>query len=171
MLLGVLVGLALGPATGWVDPDIARLIVSWLALPGVLFLALIQMIVVALVFASVVRGLAQSEYTDQLRSLGIGGSMFFIATTAISTALGLVLGLVIRRGSYLDSEASRASPTCVIEKALPRSSTTAGARISSRRARSGVAIGVAAPAAHPDDHLRDRPGSVAATGRKRYRRQ
>jgi Na+/H+-dicarboxylate symporter len=108
MVIGVGVGIALGPSVGWVDPSIAAPLVNWLALPGTLFLALIQMIVVALVFASVVRGLAASENPDQLRVLGIGGTAFFIVTSAIATALGLALALAVKPGSFLDSEALRA---------------------------------------------------------------
>ena len=107
MALGIGVGLALGPSAGWVSPEVAVPLVSWLALPGSLFLALVQMIVVALVFASVVRGLAAGESTAQLRSLGLGGAGFFIVTSAIATALGLLLGLVVQPGQYLDSEAVR----------------------------------------------------------------
>jgi Na+/H+-dicarboxylate symporter len=109
MGLGILVGLALGPSVGWVDPRVSAPIVSWLALPGILFLALIQMIVVALVFASVVRGLAASENPAQLRALGIGGTAFFVVTSAIATAMGLALAMVVRPGDYLDSQALRSA--------------------------------------------------------------
>ena len=95
MALGIGVGIALGPSVGWVDPKVAGPIVSWLALPGTIFLALIQMIVVALVFASVVRGLAASENPAQLRALGIGGAVFFVVTSAVATGLGLGLALFV----------------------------------------------------------------------------
>jgi Na+/H+-dicarboxylate symporter len=109
MFLGIGVGLALGPSAGWVDPKIAGPIVSWLALPGILFLALIQMIVVALVFASVVRGLAASENPAQLRAVGFGGAMYFVITSAIATGMGLALGLLIKPGDFLDSQAVRSA--------------------------------------------------------------
>ena len=109
MLLGIALGIALGPSAGWVDPQVTGPIVSWIALPGILFLALIQMIVVALVFASVVRGIAASENPAQLRSLGIGGGIFFVVTTAFATAVGLGLALLVRPGDYLDSQAVRAA--------------------------------------------------------------
>ncbi len=107
MALGIGFGIALGPSVGWVDPKVASPIVSWLALPGTIFLALIQMIVVALVFASVVRGLAASENPAQLRSLGIGGAVFFVVTSAVATGLGLGLALFVRPGDYLDAAAVR----------------------------------------------------------------
>jgi Na+/H+-dicarboxylate symporter len=55
MLLGIVTGLMLGPGVGWVAPPTAKTLVSWLALQGQLFLALVQMIVVPLVFASIGR--------------------------------------------------------------------------------------------------------------------
>ena len=54
-------GTLLGPSVGLVKPETGTLIGNWLAFPGQLFLATIQMIVIPLVIASVVRGLAASE--------------------------------------------------------------------------------------------------------------
>jgi len=89
MLLGLLTGVALGPAAGFVEPGTGSLIGHWLALPGMLFLAAVQMIVIPLVFASIILGLASSESTEQLRRLGIVVVLFFVATTAVAVALGL----------------------------------------------------------------------------------
>jgi Na+/H+-dicarboxylate symporter len=105
MGLGAAVGVALGPSVGWAPPRVASPLVSWLALPGMLFLALIQMIVIPLVFASVVRGLAASENVAQLRAVGIGAATYFLLTTALATGLGLLLGLAIRPGRFIDAAA------------------------------------------------------------------
>jgi Na+/H+-dicarboxylate symporter len=102
------VGVALGPSLGWVAPRVATPLVSWLALPGMLFLALVQMIVIPLVFASVVRGLAASENLAQLRAVGVGAGVYFLVTTALATALGLLLGLTIRPGRFIDPDALKA---------------------------------------------------------------
>ena len=72
MLLGIITGILLGPAVGMVEPRIASTIGNWMALPGQLFLILIQMIVMPLVFASVIRGLAAGENLEQLRVLESG---------------------------------------------------------------------------------------------------
>ncbi len=101
MFLGLAVGFGLGPATGWVEPDVGILIGSWLALPGQLFLATIQMIVIPLVFASIILGLASSENVEQLKQLGLAVVTFFIVTTAIAAAIGLWVGNLLKPGQTL----------------------------------------------------------------------
>jgi len=108
MVLGILTGVLLGPGVGWVAPATSRTIVSWLALPGQLFLVLVQMIVVPLVFASIVRGLATSG-TGELKTLGLGDGAFFLATTVLATTIGLALALAIDPGAYIDVDQLRAS--------------------------------------------------------------
>ena len=49
MVLGVGVGVALGPSTGWFSQSVANAIGNWVALPGHIFLKLVQMIVMALI--------------------------------------------------------------------------------------------------------------------------
>ncbi len=109
LLAGILVGVVIGPSAGLVSVSVAVPLASWLALPGSLFLGLVQMIVVPLVFSSVVRGLAAGDSVEQLRSLGLGGAVFFVTTTALATALGLALGLLIQPGRFLDAATVRAA--------------------------------------------------------------
>ncbi len=109
MLAGIVVGVMLGPSMGLVEADTATLIGNWVALPGRLFLSLIQMIVIPLVFASVVRGLSASESLEQLRTLGTRVTLYFIATTALAIVIGMALALSIRPGQYIDSNMIRAS--------------------------------------------------------------
>src|SRR5690554_2491884 len=54
MGLGLVVGTLLGPSVGLVEPETGTLIGNWLAFPGQLFLATIQMIVIPLWLPSVV---------------------------------------------------------------------------------------------------------------------
>ena len=51
MVLGISLGMLIGPTTGWINPETATTLGNWLALPGQLFLTLIQMIVIPLIFA------------------------------------------------------------------------------------------------------------------------
>lgn len=101
MGLGLVVGTLLGPSVGWLAPETGTLIGNWLAFPGQLFLATIQMIVIPLVIASVVRGLAASENLEQLRKMGIRVTMFFVVTTAIAATIGLWVGGLINPGNMM----------------------------------------------------------------------
>ena len=103
LVLGAGVGVALGPSVGWVDPGHAVIIGDWLALPGQVFLGVIQMIVVPLVFASVIRGLAASESVEQLKRLGLRVTVYFVATTTLAVCIGLAVGYLLEPGSYIDS--------------------------------------------------------------------
>jgi len=98
---------AIGPTGGWLEPTTAATLGNWLAMPGRLFLALIQMIVVPLVFASIIRGLAATENPSQLRTIGLRVVLYFIATTALAIVIGIVLALVIQPGSFVDQEMVR----------------------------------------------------------------
>lgn len=101
MFAGLLLGVLLGPSSGLVEPRTGTLIGNWLALPGKLFLAVIQMIVVPLVIASVIRGLAASDNLEQLRQLGLVVTTFFIVTTAIAAFIGLSLASLLGPGEGL----------------------------------------------------------------------
>src|SRR5690606_17163859 len=93
LLLGILAGVLLGPDLKLVNSQLALLVVNWLALPGGLFLAVIQMIVVPLVVASIIRGLANSGGMTRLKRLGFWGAGYFMATTAMAVCIGLFLAL------------------------------------------------------------------------------
>jgi Na+/H+-dicarboxylate symporter len=103
MVLGIVIGILLGPTVGLIEAHTAYIIGNWLALPGQLFLILIQMIVMPLVFASIIRGLASGENIEQLRKLGLRVAIYFIFTTTIAIMLGLSVALIIKPGQYIDS--------------------------------------------------------------------
>jgi Na+/H+-dicarboxylate symporter len=103
LFLGTGFGLFLGPDLGLLSIESSNAIAQWVALPGLLFLALIQMIVIPLVFASIIRGLTASESIEKLRQIGLRAVAFFAATTALATAIGISLAMVIRPGRFIDS--------------------------------------------------------------------
>lgn len=109
MLFGILAGMLIGPTTGWFEVKTATTIGNWLALPGQLFLTLIQMIVIPLIFASVVRGLTASESFEQLRKMGVGVVVYFIATTTIAIVIGLAVATAINPGKYVDADSLKIS--------------------------------------------------------------
>ncbi|NIY77114.1 dicarboxylate/amino acid:cation symporter [Thalassospira sp. HF15] len=103
MVAGVCTGLLLGPTTGLLSKETSAVVGNWLAFPGHLFLALIQMIVIPLVFSSIIRGLCSSDDIDQLRRLGVRATLFFVLTTAVSVTIGVALALFVRPGDYVDA--------------------------------------------------------------------
>jgi len=113
MVLGISVGILMGPSTGWVKPDTALTISNWLAFPGKLFLALIQMIVIPLVFASIIRGLASTEDIEQLKKMGLRVVLYFIATSTMAIIIGLIVVSLIKPGTYIDSQSIQATMAAV----------------------------------------------------------
>lgn len=120
MLLGICVGILIGPSVSWVDPSTAATVSDWLAFPGKLFLALIQMIVIPLVFASIIRGLAATEDLEQLRKIGFRVALFFIATTALAVVIGIAVATLVKPGSYIDASGLQLSSS-----AAPNTATAA----------------------------------------------
>ncbi len=104
MVVGMVVGVALGPSAGWISPDTAHTLGNWFALPGHAFLAMIQMIVVPLVFASIILGLTASDDLEQLRRVGTRTVLFFVVTTTLAIIIGIVLALVIRPGAFVEAD-------------------------------------------------------------------
>ncbi|HDQ99783.1 MAG TPA: dicarboxylate/amino acid:cation symporter [candidate division WOR-3 bacterium] len=102
MGLGLITGLAIGPEAGIVPVNIARVVGAWLALPGQLFLALIQMIVIPLVFASIIVGIAGNEDLEQLKRVGPRIVAYFMVTTTLAIVLGVGVATIIRPGRMID---------------------------------------------------------------------
>ena len=109
LFVGLLVGLALGPETGWVEKETAETITDWLSIPANLFLKIIQMIIVPLIFASIIRGLTSSGSIEQLQKLGFGAAVYFIITTAIALTVGVTIATTIEPGNFIDSSLIRES--------------------------------------------------------------
>ncbi len=101
MFLGLITGIILGPSVGLVKADTGAIIGNWLAFPGRLFIATIQMIVIPLIIASVVRGLAATEDIEQLRKVGVRVVLFFTATTALASAIGLWIANLLNPGKLM----------------------------------------------------------------------
>jgi Na+/H+-dicarboxylate symporter len=102
MFVGIVTGIALGPSAGFLSPKLGVTVGSWLALPGQIFLGAIQMIVVPLVVASIIRGIAASENLDYLRRAGLSAVSFFLITTTIAILIGIGLAYAIEPGRYVD---------------------------------------------------------------------
>lgn len=104
LFLGVGVGLLLSPQNGWITKGTADALGNWLALPGMLFLKLVQMIMIPLIVASIITGIASND-KENLKRLGGGVFLYFISTTIISVTIGTILALLFRPGKYLHQQA------------------------------------------------------------------
>ena len=117
MLFGIATGLAIGPSFGLVDPQSGVVLGNWLAFPGRLSLASIQMIVVPLVFASIIRGLAANDDPEALKANGIRVVSFFgrsrevllLACSTSGSAAVMPLSLRTAEGSSGSAPPSRRS--------------------------------------------------------------
>lgn len=104
MGLGILTGLALSPSgLALVEAQAAYTAGSWLALPGTLFLGLIQMVIVPLVVCSIILGITTSGDLNFLKTMGARILPYFIFTTVISITIGLFLVQMIKPGLYIDA--------------------------------------------------------------------
>lgn len=99
LLYGIIIAIILGAFIGGVFPDYAK----HTHILGDIFLALLRMIVVPLVIFSMVVGITN---LGDIRNLGpIGGRtvLYYMATTAISVVIGMVLVNIIAPGKGLSS--------------------------------------------------------------------
>lgn len=105
LALGGMTGTLIGPDFALIDSDTADLAGRWLALPGGLFLNLIQMVLMPLVAASIVLGLAAgASDPDKLRRLGGRLAAFIAGTTLFAAVLGAGLALWFRPGQSVIGE-------------------------------------------------------------------
>lgn len=109
LFLGVGFGLLLSPQNDWLDNSTVSVIGSWLALPGILFLKLVQMIMIPLIVASIIIGIAGND-KENLKKLGGGVLLYFLSTTTIAVTIGAVLASVFKSGSYFHQQAINEHP-------------------------------------------------------------
>ncbi|WP_236980430.1 dicarboxylate/amino acid:cation symporter [Membranihabitans maritimus] len=122
MVMGVAIGWLLSPSIGWVESSVSKSIGDWLALPGNLFLKLVQMIMIPLIFTSIVSGII-SNTGEELKKMGLRLVLYFLATTVISISIGLFLSKIFQPGKYLfESGAFYTEDNVGAENAQPSSS-------------------------------------------------
>lgn len=104
LFLGIAVGLLLSPSGGAIVPEeMAYEMGGWIALPGIIFLGLIKMVIVPLVVCSIILGITTSGDLGFLKNIGFRLIAYFVATTAISISIGIVLVNLIQPGQFVDA--------------------------------------------------------------------
>ena len=105
MVLGIGLGLLLSPSgIELVSKEIAYNLAQWIALPGQLFLAMIQMVVIPLVMSSIILGIASSGDSAFLKKMGFRIAPYFIITTTIAVVIGITIATLLNPGNYVDVE-------------------------------------------------------------------
>lgn len=102
MLLGFIFGIIFGPEVDLISRKAAETLGNWIVLPGNIFIMLIQMIVVPLILASVVRGIVASGSVKQLKNTGIRLAVYFLFTTAVSVTIGITIASLMKPGNFVD---------------------------------------------------------------------
>jgi Na+/H+-dicarboxylate symporter len=103
LLLGTALGVGLGPDFDLVSAETTRIITSWLALPGQIFLRLVKMIIIPLVFSSIIIGLVSSGDPKFLKKIGPRLVLYYTLTTIIAILIGFAMAFLIKPGSYIDT--------------------------------------------------------------------
>jgi Na+/H+-dicarboxylate symporter len=100
LVLGAALGVLLNPSTGFLSETISLRIADWLDLPGQIFMRLVQMIMIPLIFTSIITGLVNNT-SEKLKTFGVRLLLYFIFTTTIAIAIGLVVTLILKPGQYI----------------------------------------------------------------------
>ena len=106
LVLGAVTGVILGPDTGWFLPQTAAELTEWLALPGMIFLAMVKMIVLPLIFSSIILGIVNSGDPSFLRRVGPRLLGYFVGTTAIAVTIGICLSYLFQPGTWVEAKAN-----------------------------------------------------------------
>ena len=110
--VGVIIGLILGFIIGPMAPNspfIADIVIPLLQLVGNIFLALLKMLIVPLVFSSLIMGASSIGDPKVLGRIGVKTVAFYLGTTVVAIAIGLVLGNIIQPGVGMAIEGAKAA--------------------------------------------------------------
>lgn len=101
MCAGVALGGYIATSPEWLSEEYAATLTNWLALPGNLFIRLIQMIMIPLMFSSIVQGIAGGENKDYLKTVGPKVMIYFMFTSVVTITLAVVIALILKPGLYM----------------------------------------------------------------------
>ncbi len=110
MVLGVSIGYILSPqGLAIIANDSAFIVGSWIKLPGVIFLSLVQMVIIPLVSCSIILGISDSGSIDNVKKLGAQIIPYFLLTTTIAISTGVALVTLIEPGYSIDKSLVQAA--------------------------------------------------------------
>jgi len=100
LFLGSILGVFLSPQFEFVSPTWSIEIGKWLAMPGKIFMRLIQMVLIPLILSSIITGIAGNTQ-HQFKALGLKLLIYFLFTTVISVIIGVAVAYFIQPGAYM----------------------------------------------------------------------
>lgn len=110
LLAGIVVGVSAGIGLGWLGDPYAGS-VAWM---GTIFLNALQILVIPLVLAAVITGVADIGDIRQFGSLGGWTIAYYLVTTALAVLIGLVLVNLLQPGIGADLQAGAELPEAVV---------------------------------------------------------
>lgn len=103
----IVTGMALGLLFGFVMtlvPFGKTFIGDWIAPFGTIFIRLLKLIAIPLIFASLVKGIADLQDISKFKNIGVRTIILYISTTVIAISVGLVLVNIIKPGKGVSDE-------------------------------------------------------------------
>lgn len=106
MILGIIAGTLFSPTGPFPKmvadhPVFIEMLMTWLAFPAKFFLKLVQMVIIPLIFASIIRGLAATTDLNQMKKLGGKFTLFVIFNSTIAALIGIFVCSIIEPGAGL----------------------------------------------------------------------
>ncbi len=103
MVLGVSVGAYLATHPSWLTEYQRESLINWIALPGNIFVRIVQMIMVPLMFSSIVQGIAGGDNKDYLLKSGPKVLLYFGFTSIVTLTMAVIVASIMNPGEYMDA--------------------------------------------------------------------
>ena len=105
LALGVGAGFLLSHSSDYLSEKNIKLLAEWIALPGSLYLTLIQMVIVPLILSSLILSLTNIAKLTQARSVALSSLFFITISTLVSIFLGILIVNVFKPGVAIQDAA------------------------------------------------------------------
>ncbi|MEX2609140.1 MAG: dicarboxylate/amino acid:cation symporter [Gemmatimonadota bacterium] len=102
ILIGLALGVVFGAVANYFQLEWLRVLLGWTEPIGTVFIRLITMIVIPLVVASLILGVAALGDLAKLGRIGGKTVLLYMATTAVAVSIGLAVSNIIKPGSRID---------------------------------------------------------------------
>jgi len=117
--IGIAIGSYLANTPSWLTENQKNGLINWIALPGNLFIRIVQMIMVPLMFSSVIQGIAGGDNKNYLLKSGGKVLLYFGFTSVVTLILAVSIAGLLNPGEYMNITIDNvASDVAVVEKSV-----------------------------------------------------